>query len=81
MGMMGHDDEVSTLRALVIAMTFHQFFEGVGLGAVMSSLRLKLGTVKVVVFALVFATTLSLGICIGLQWPIWRNRTTRTHIC
>lgn len=65
MGMMG-PDEVSTLRALLGAMVFHQFFEGVGLGAVMSYLRVKLGSAKVAVFALVFGTTLSIGIGIGM---------------
>jgi len=71
MGMMG-DDETVTLRALVIAMTFHQFFEGIGLGSVFSSLRLKLGTVKVAIFSFLFATTLSVGICIGIAVASWQ---------
>ena len=78
MGMMG-PDQISTLQALLAVMIFHQFFEGVGLGAVMSYLRLKLGTAKVVVFALVFGTTLSIGICIGLVIAAVEPTETDTH--
>ena len=71
MGMMGPEETV-TLRALVIAMTFHQFFEGIGLGAVFSSLRFKLGTVKIAIFSFLFATTMSVGICIGIAVASWQ---------
>eukprot|EP00607_Mallomonas_marina_P008290 CAMPEP_0182419208 /NCGR_PEP_ID=MMETSP1167-20130531/3623_1 /TAXON_ID=2988 /ORGANISM="Mallomonas Sp, Strain CCMP3275" /LENGTH=315 /DNA_ID=CAMNT_0024593925 /DNA_START=111 /DNA_END=1058 /DNA_ORIENTATION=- len=65
MGMMG-PDEISPLRALIIAVVFHQFFEGIGLGAVLSYVRLQLGTMKVIIFVLIFGTTISIGIGIGM---------------
>ena len=73
------DDEESVLRNLVITMAFHQFFEGVGLGAVMSYLQEQLRTVKIVGFALIFSTTMPIGICIGLAVANLESRDTKTH--
>ena len=78
-GIMGHD-EVSVIRNLVITMAFHQFFEGVGLGAVISYLQEQLRTVKVVGFAFIFSITMPIGICIGLAVANLESHDSKTHM-
>lgn len=63
MGALGNDD-LMTIRALMIAFVFHQFFEGVGLGSVISETRLSLATIAA--FALFFSSTLPMGVVIGM---------------
>ena len=48
-----------------MALCFHQFFEGVGLGCTIQEARLDLGHWNVVVFVLVFSSTVSIGVMIG----------------
>jgi len=55
-----------TLVALLIAMSFHQFFEGLALGTVVASARKQLGEAKVAAFVIVYSLTTPIGIAIGM---------------
>lgn len=66
LGSLSGDENVSSLYALMIAICFHQFFEGVGLGTVIEGARLQMGTTKIMIFSIIFATTVSIGILIGI---------------
>eukprot|EP01041_Mallomonas_annulata_P011674 gene11674-24451_t len=61
------DDSLQTIKALTIALSLHQFFEGVGLGVVVAHVRHKLGIAKIILFSLIFGVTLSIGIIIGIS--------------
>ena len=65
-GSLSGPENVPSLLALIIAICFHQFFEGVGLGTVIEGARLQMGTAKVVTFSIIFAATVSIGISIGI---------------
>jgi len=56
----------SELVGLLVALSFHQFFEGIALGTALQAARSQLGRFKVLGFALTFAFTTPLGILIGL---------------
>ena len=58
--------ELGTLKALLIAICFHQFFEGIGLGTVIEGARIQLGLKKILFFALTFAMTVPAGVLIGI---------------
>ena len=66
LGSLGKEEELESLRALLIAICFHQFFEGIGLGTVIESARLHLGTAKILIFAITFAFTVPIGVMIGI---------------
>ena len=59
-------DGLESLTALLIAICFHQFFEGVGLGTVIEGARLQLGMRKIIIFAITFALTVPIGVMIGI---------------
>lgn len=71
-GSLSGQDNIPTLRALIVAISFHQFFEGLGLGTVIEAARLQLGYLKIVIFTMTFAATVPVGIVIGIL--ITRNR-------
>ena len=58
--------DVTELVGLLAALAFHQFFEGIALGASLQSARAQLGERKIWTFALIFALTTPMGILIGL---------------
>jgi zinc transporter 1/2/3 len=58
--------DVTELVGLLVALSFHQLFEGIALGAALQSARAQLGERKVWTFALTFAVTTPIGILIGL---------------
>ncbi|RLN28983.1 zinc transporter 9-like [Panicum miliaceum] len=60
----GASESPSTIRPLVAALTFHQFFEGIGLGGciVQAKFRLK----SVLTMALFFSLTTPVGVVIGI---------------
>lgn len=58
--------DVTELVGLLVALSFHQLFEGIALGAALQSARTQLGERKVWTFALTFAVTTPIGILIGL---------------
>ncbi|KAF8703771.1 hypothetical protein HU200_031862 [Digitaria exilis] len=61
---LGASESSSTIKPLVAALTFHQFFEGIGLGGciVQAKFRLK----SVVTMALFFSLTTPVGVGIGI---------------
>ncbi|KAJ1263317.1 hypothetical protein BS78_09G174500 [Paspalum vaginatum] len=60
----GASESASTIRPLVAALTFHQFFEGIGLGGciVQAQFRLK----SAVIMGLFFSLTTPIGVVIGI---------------
>jgi solute carrier family 39 (zinc transporter), member 1/2/3 len=65
-GGLAGEENIQSLQALIIAIAFHQFFEGLGLGTVIAAARLHFGTAKMAIFALVFALTVPIGVIIGI---------------
>lgn len=63
---LGTLSEYKTIAILLAVLCFHQFVEGLGVGSVIKVSQKQLGKVKVVTFILVFATTVPLGVIVGL---------------
>ncbi|KAF8007626.1 hypothetical protein BT93_K1583 [Corymbia citriodora subsp. variegata] len=61
---LGASESPNTIRPLVAALSFHQFFEGMGLGGCITQAKFKRRSV--VVMALFFSLTTPVGIAIGL---------------
>ncbi|WVZ16449.1 hypothetical protein V8G54_009431 [Vigna mungo] len=61
---LGASENPNTIRPLVAALTFHQFFEGMGLGSTISQANFK--RVSVTMMGLFFALTTPIGIGIGI---------------
>lgn len=65
LGLLG-SNEYSTISVLLVALCFHQFIEGMGIGNVIDSNRKSLGRNKIIIFVLIFSLTVSLGVMIGI---------------
>lgn len=61
---LGASESPSTIRPLVAALSFHQFFEGVGLGGCITQAQLKCRAITIM--ALFFSLTTPVGIAIGI---------------
>ncbi|KAG4137700.1 hypothetical protein ERO13_D07G087450v2 [Gossypium hirsutum] len=61
---LGASKSPKTIKPLVTAFSFHQFFEGMGLGGCISQAQFKLGSVAIM--ALFFSLTTPFGIGIGI---------------
>ncbi|WZZ37206.1 probable zinc transporter 12 [Brassica rapa] len=61
---LGASPSVSTIKPLLVAITFHQLFEGFGLGGCIS--EAKFGVKKIWIMVLFFALTAPAGIGIGI---------------
>ncbi|KAK7260993.1 hypothetical protein RIF29_27296 [Crotalaria pallida] len=61
---LGASESPKTIRPLVAALTFHQFFEGMGLGSCITQAKFKIKSV--VIMGLFFALTTPIGIGIGI---------------
>ncbi|KAH1130958.1 hypothetical protein J1N35_002336 [Gossypium stocksii] len=61
---LGASKSPKTIKSLVTAFSFHQFFEGMGLGGCISQAQFKLGSVAIM--ALFFSLTTPFGIGIGI---------------
>ncbi|RZC68225.1 hypothetical protein C5167_031480 [Papaver somniferum] len=61
---LGASESPSTIKPLVAALTFHQFFEGMGLGGCISQAKFKRKAVTIM--ALFFSLTTPIGIGIGI---------------
>uniref|UniRef100_A0A0E0DST4 Zinc transporter n=1 Tax=Oryza meridionalis TaxID=40149 RepID=A0A0E0DST4_9ORYZ len=61
---LGASDFPSTVRPLVPALTFHQFFEGIGLGGCIVQAKFRVRSV--VTMALFFSLTTPVGIAVGI---------------
>ena len=73
LGNMSGEENLPPLKALIIALTFHQFFEGLGLGTTLQEARVELGKLKIIIFVITFASTLSIGIIIGILLALHRH--------
>lgn len=61
---LGCQTDVSEIRALMIALCFHQVFEGFALGA--SVVSAKLSMLKNIVMIIIFSVTTPAGVAIGI---------------
>lgn len=61
---LGASESPKTIKPLVAALTFHQFFEGMGLGGCIAQAKLKFRAIAIM--ALFFSLTTPIGIAIGL---------------
>ncbi|XP_004243896.1 zinc transporter 5-like [Solanum lycopersicum] len=61
---LGASESPKTIKPLVAALTFHQFFEGMGLGGCIAQAKLKCR--EITIMALFFSLTTPVGIGIGL---------------
>jgi solute carrier family 39 (zinc transporter), member 1/2/3 len=66
LGSQAGETNLPALRALIIAISFHQFFEGLGLGSTLQEAKYQLGWLKVIIFSITFSLTVSIGIVIGI---------------
>jgi zinc transporter ZupT len=57
---------VPTFVSLLIAISFHQFIEGLGLGATILGSKTELGNKKLIGFIVIFCFTAPLGVLIGI---------------
>ncbi|KAA8544726.1 hypothetical protein F0562_019570 [Nyssa sinensis] len=60
---LGASESPKTIKPLVAALTFHQFFEGMGLGSCISQAKLK--SRAIIVMSIFFSLTTPIGIAIG----------------
>ena len=75
LGALAGKSYLPTLEALIIALVFHQIFEGIGMGTAIQQARLELKTAKVVLFVLVFVLSVPMGIVIGLLVTYYPNQS------
>ncbi|KAK6918040.1 Zinc/iron permease [Dillenia turbinata] len=75
---LGASQSPSTIRPLVAALTFHQFFEGMGLGGCISQAKFKQR--QVVTMALFFSLTTPVGIAIGMGISTVYSETSATAL-
>ncbi|KAH8506969.1 hypothetical protein H0E87_013694 [Populus deltoides] len=61
---LGASESPNTIRPLAAALSFHQFFEGMGLGGCITQAKFK--TKTIVIMALFFSLTTPVGIAIGI---------------
>ncbi|PHT42789.1 Zinc transporter 5, partial [Capsicum baccatum] len=61
---LGASESPKTIKPLVAALTFHQFFEGMGLGGSIAQAKLK--SRAIAIMALFFSLTTPIGIAIGI---------------
>lgn len=75
---LGASDSPKTIKPLVAALTFHQFFEGIGLGGCITQAKFK--SRAVIIMALFFALTTPVGIGIGIGLAESYKETDRTAL-
>ncbi|XP_017432050.1 zinc transporter 8-like [Vigna angularis] len=75
---LGASDNPDTIRPLVAALTFHQFFEGMGLGSCISQANFK--RVSVTVMGLFFALTIPIWVGIGIGISSVYNENSPTAL-
>ncbi|PIA56484.1 hypothetical protein AQUCO_00700664v1, partial [Aquilegia coerulea] len=61
---LGASEESSEIKTLLIALSFHQLFEGMGLGGCISEAQFK--TIRNVIMGITFAITTPIGVGIGI---------------
>ncbi|XP_068653988.1 zinc transporter 3-like [Aristolochia californica] len=73
---LGASESPSTIRPLVAALSFHQFFEGMGLGGCIVQASFKLSTM--VAMAVFFSLTTPVGVAIGIGVSSVYNENSST---
>ncbi|KAF6158552.1 hypothetical protein GIB67_040066 [Kingdonia uniflora] len=73
---LGASQSPSTIRPLVAALTFHQFFEGMGLGGCITQAKFKARAVTVMVLFFSLTTPIGIGIGIGISNVYAENSPT-----
>lgn len=75
----GLETDASTLRALSVAISMHQLVEGIAMGASVAQFRNRnessFTSCKVLVFMFIFASTISIGVLVGML--VGQSATTR----
>ncbi|XP_009625957.1 zinc transporter 8-like [Nicotiana tomentosiformis] len=75
---LGASESPKTIKPLVAALTFHQLFEGIGLGGCISEARFKLR--KTAMMAIFFSLTTPMGIAIGFGISTVYSETSPTAL-
>ncbi|KAG8085902.1 hypothetical protein GUJ93_ZPchr0010g10825 [Zizania palustris] len=75
---LGASESLGTIRPLVAALTFHQFFEGIGLGGCIVQARFRLKSA--VTMAVFFSLTTPIGILIGIGISSAYNENSPTAL-
>ncbi|KAK2635023.1 hypothetical protein Ddye_029815 [Dipteronia dyeriana] len=75
---LGASQSAKTIKPLVAALTFHQFFEGMGLGGCISQAKFK--SRAIVVMVLFFSLTTPIGIGIGIGISRFYNENSSTAL-
>ncbi|GKE11505.1 zinc transporter 1-like protein, partial [Tanacetum coccineum] len=61
---LGASQSISTIKSLLIALSFHQFFEGMGLGGCIAQAKYK--NMSTAIMAIFFSLTTPIGIAVGI---------------
>lgn len=75
---LGASESPKTIKPLVAALTFHQFFEGLGLGGCISQARFKFRAIAIMI--LFFSLTTPVGITIGMGISNFYNENSPTAL-
>ncbi|MCL7042198.1 hypothetical protein MKW94_015195 [Papaver nudicaule] len=73
---LGASEDPSSIKPLVGALTFHQFFEGVGLGGCITQAKFKSRAVVVMILFFSLTTPIGIGIGIGISSSYVENSPT-----
>ncbi|KAF5185147.1 Zinc transporter [Thalictrum thalictroides] len=73
---LGASEDASTIKTLLIALSFHQFFEGMGLGGCIAQAKFKTRAVVLMIIFFAFTTPLGIGIGIGISNGYKENSPT-----
>ncbi|PPS05233.1 hypothetical protein GOBAR_AA15436 [Gossypium barbadense] len=73
---LGASESPKTIKPLVAALTFHQFFEGMGLGGCILQAKLKARSVAIMVLFFALTTPVGIGIGIGISNTYNENSPT-----
>ncbi|KAJ3669048.1 hypothetical protein LUZ60_010998 [Juncus effusus] len=74
----GASQSPSTIRPLIVALNFHQFFEGLGLGSCISQAKFRLKSVMTM--SLFFSLTTPVGVIIGIGISSSYNENSHTAL-
>ncbi|XP_027331715.1 zinc transporter 8-like isoform X1 [Abrus precatorius] len=75
---LGASESPKTIKPLIAALTFHQFFEGMGLGGCISQAKFKAKAVTIM--ALFFSLTTPVGIAIGMAITKFYKENSETAL-
>ncbi|KAI7758374.1 hypothetical protein M8C21_013735 [Ambrosia artemisiifolia] len=76
---LGASQHISTIKSLLVALSFHQFFEGMGLGGCISQAKYK--SLATAIMAIFFSLTTPVGIAIGIGISkVYREESTTSLI-